>query len=341
MNGRYLWVDKYSIDQQDAAKRHRQIKSMNDIYQCALATIIAAAGEDASYGLPGVNGKERKAQLTAKFGGIELASGLSRLPVVLQDSKWASRGWTYQEAVLSSRCIYFTKDQVYFTCKCSRNCKAVNFTQANQQFSKSLTNFGTDIFDTDIRVPGRQREGLWNFFDHLYHYKSRNLSYRTDSLNAFQGILAKFPYITISGAPIASANSLRSQDEDELTHGFARGLWWLELSRNERIHMVRQSSYPSWSWAGWTGKIPAMVSAKRSNFEYDRICDIISSIDVKFWLEHEIYGQLFLTQLVQLSDTIGYHFDTLRVLHIEANVFKMTISAAPKPSNSLKACQCS
>jgi hypothetical protein len=84
-----------------------------------------------------------------------------------------------------------------------------------------------------------------------------------------------------------------------------------------------------------------MVSAKRSNFEYDRICDIISSIDVKFWLEHEIYGQLFLTQLVQLSDTIGYHFDTLRVLHIEANVFKMTISAAPKPSNSLKACQCS
>jgi hypothetical protein len=226
LNGRYLWVDKFCVDQQNAVKRHRQINSMKEIYESAVATIIAAAGEDVSYGLPGINGKGRQAQLSARIADLELTSGLSRLPVVLENSKWASRGWTYQEAVLSRRCIYFTDEQVYFTCKCSQNCEAVNFTQADQQFTKRLTSLSTDIFDTDIRAVGRRRQGLWNFFDHLYHYKSRELSYRTDSLNAFRGILAKFPYLTVAGVPIAAATSVQSHDEDGLTNGFARGLWW-------------------------------------------------------------------------------------------------------------------
>jgi hypothetical protein len=34
----------------------------------------------------------------------------------IKDSIWNSRGWTFQEALLSQRCLVFCANQVYFTC---------------------------------------------------------------------------------------------------------------------------------------------------------------------------------------------------------------------------------
>ncbi|KAF2670207.1 HET-domain-containing protein, partial [Microthyrium microscopicum] len=113
---RYLWVDKYCIHQWNTDEKHRQIQNMNSIYEGAIATIVAAAGDDASYGLPGVNGKSRKKQPTAELGCVSLISSLPQLPIVLAETKWATRGWTYQEAILSKRCLFFTDYQVYFNC---------------------------------------------------------------------------------------------------------------------------------------------------------------------------------------------------------------------------------
>jgi hypothetical protein len=127
---------------------------MNDIYESAVAIIFVLAREDASYSLPGVNDKSRKKQPMAKVSCMELASGLSRLPVILAKSKWATRGWTYQEAVLSRRYIFFTDHQGYFVCKCSSYYKAVKSTLGEQVFRKGLASLRTDIFDTYIESPG-------------------------------------------------------------------------------------------------------------------------------------------------------------------------------------------
>src|ERR1700677_1024332 len=35
------------------------------------------------------------------------------------------RGWTYQEAILSRRCLIFTDQQVYFVCRLTTSCEAV------------------------------------------------------------------------------------------------------------------------------------------------------------------------------------------------------------------------
>lgn len=40
------------IDQMNHGEKMEQISQMADIYACAQLTIIAAAGEDANYGLP-------------------------------------------------------------------------------------------------------------------------------------------------------------------------------------------------------------------------------------------------------------------------------------------------
>ncbi|KAK3371063.1 heterokaryon incompatibility protein-domain-containing protein [Lasiosphaeria ovina] len=47
---RYLWVDQYCIDQSDEADLEQQISVMDMAYNLATVTIIAAAGDDASFG---------------------------------------------------------------------------------------------------------------------------------------------------------------------------------------------------------------------------------------------------------------------------------------------------
>jgi hypothetical protein len=51
---RYLWVDRYCIPQEDNEERHLQIYQMDLVYSRAQATIISAAGNDPTFGLPGV-----------------------------------------------------------------------------------------------------------------------------------------------------------------------------------------------------------------------------------------------------------------------------------------------
>ncbi|KAK7934553.1 hypothetical protein PG985_000048 [Apiospora marii] len=54
LGSRYIWVDRYCIDQ-DATHNQHIFNQMHRIYSGAFVTIIAAAGSDAEYGLPGVS----------------------------------------------------------------------------------------------------------------------------------------------------------------------------------------------------------------------------------------------------------------------------------------------
>jgi hypothetical protein len=51
---RYLWVDRYCINQQREKGKAHQIGKMDEIYMNAELTIIAAAGSNPNYGLPSV-----------------------------------------------------------------------------------------------------------------------------------------------------------------------------------------------------------------------------------------------------------------------------------------------
>lgn len=66
---RYLWVDKYCINQGDAAEVRYQIRMMDMIYHAASVTIIAAAGPDANYKLPGVGLRSRTTKKTIEVNG--------------------------------------------------------------------------------------------------------------------------------------------------------------------------------------------------------------------------------------------------------------------------------
>jgi hypothetical protein len=82
---RYLWVDQYCIDQNDSKEKHRLISNMDRIYAGAELTIIAAAGSDPSYGLPGVSSTPRSfEQLHVKIGQTTFVS----LPPIRHVARW-------------------------------------------------------------------------------------------------------------------------------------------------------------------------------------------------------------------------------------------------------------
>src|ERR1700722_2901689 len=89
---------------------------MNLIYEGAEITIINASGVNAQSGLPGVQNELRPLQPKARIGNTVLVSTLQSPRELINNSEWSTRGWTYQEGVLSRRRLIFTSEQVYFEC---------------------------------------------------------------------------------------------------------------------------------------------------------------------------------------------------------------------------------
>jgi hypothetical protein len=90
---KYLWVDRYCIPQNDVQERHRQVQQMGAIYRNSALTIMACAGSDPQYGLPGVS------QSRIPYPSIQImyVGHIQRIPVMddILRSTWAQRGWTY------------------------------------------------------------------------------------------------------------------------------------------------------------------------------------------------------------------------------------------------------
>lgn len=122
-----LWIDPYCIDQTDSAHTYEQICQMDKICKVSALTIIATAGEDSNYDIPGVGDRHRIAQQCAKIGGHKLVNTLDNAHIQILESKWAKRGWTYQEAILSRRRLVFTGQQVYFECRSMYAYEAFDF----------------------------------------------------------------------------------------------------------------------------------------------------------------------------------------------------------------------
>jgi hypothetical protein len=91
INERYLWVDRLCIVQDDPEQKHKAIAKMDQVYMHATAVIIAAAGEDASAGLPGVKGHPRTSVSMERAPGI---SSTNQLGERLKNSVYDTRGWT-------------------------------------------------------------------------------------------------------------------------------------------------------------------------------------------------------------------------------------------------------
>lgn len=257
---KYLWIDRYCIPQDNAKERHMQIQSMNLIYGSSAVTVIAMAGVDPTHGLPGVGSTPRREQHSIRIGCRTLVSTSLDIARQVMNSKWDSRCWTYQEAYLSTRRLAFTDRMVYFQC-CAMHCLETISAPLTALHTRGLEHM-RDSVDISrlwpLRGLGKHPADLE---ERIIEYASRELSFPSDALNAFEGVLRKFktmehPVRNICGVPVFDSN--------DITASLVIGLsWWVYSNalRSIRPYVRKRPGFPSWSWAGWSFKIPGFLHA--------------------------------------------------------------------------------
>lgn len=236
----FLWVDRYCIDDNDdddddgaaGASKHRKhhtISNMDAVYQRAALTIVAASGAHSDHGLPGARRIHRRldtyslAENGGRGQGREAYAYIEEAHAELSELVWSTRGWTYQEGLLSRHRLVFTETQASFQCQ-----------QHNHNHHYHNSGSGRVAHAEDI-------------FYRIEEYTRRHLTYPADSLRAFLGVLRAFeklspPVEHLWGVPFVFGADGRARQP-------AQGLLWKSQSRGLR----RIPGTPSWSWAGWEG----------------------------------------------------------------------------------------
>jgi hypothetical protein len=276
---RYIWIDKYCIDQNNDKDKHEQIGQMDLIYKGSAVTIIAAAGEDENTGLPGIRTTRRTIQPVVSLGDITVVSTMVHPHHMIKNSTWMTRGWTLQESVLSRRRLVFTPDQIYFECN-AMNCfeslsvpldlvhtktkdryysfmRSGLFNGRDEGLSSQI--FGLPFGNFDDRAES------WSYYMKKYlilatNFTRRILSFDSDSLNAFAGIMkhletTKYPITQLLGIPYLHPSVFPDQ-RTHLDCAVAALCWRHIHCWNRDYHKIkRRTEFPTWTWAGWEGAV--------------------------------------------------------------------------------------
>ncbi|KAL6708006.1 hypothetical protein ACN47E_003440 [Coniothyrium glycines] len=246
LNFRYLWVDRFCINQSDQAEVLQQISVMDAIYQKSSLTIIAACGSDAEYGLPGVGVRKRMECYETRSQSHHIREIVNGRRLIAS-SRWNERGWTYQEGLFAQRQLVFTDYGVYYECA-ENNAWELDPTPAEPLFTRIAESI----------------EHL-SILEILKQYSKRDLSHETDILFAVSGILNALEahnhdFRHCWGLPIPSIPISSMRDKPLISRPLLVPLiFCLALGWDHEAHLVgtvpRRAGFPSWSWCGWKGQI--------------------------------------------------------------------------------------
>lgn len=225
----YLWVDQFCIIQDDGENKQRQIDRMASIYSSAKFVIIDGDGSSMGDGLAGVS-RERKVTSQVTIEGIRYHGLPEDGKYARLDSTWGSRGWTFQETVLAQKKLYFTQSQLFFEC------------QRHDKYESLLTNAYHNATSSTLRRrwPHAYNLQSTSLQQLLVSYRRRRLTYDSDTLHAFSGILEAFdiPENYVYGHPCGA---------------FDQWLLWYPYGGNSKLQpSVEGTVFPTWSWSSMT-----------------------------------------------------------------------------------------
>lgn len=318
---KYLWIDSLCILQDSRDDKDHQIPQMHKIYGKAILTIVAAHGDHADSGLPGVGvgsriGNQFKLELDdirisfrsqTKFYAPVLDIGF--IENYLRSSVYQGRAWTFQESHLSARMLVFTKDQVYWECEKTAWCEethwesdAIDFISWravknpcppdvwNDRFERRAY----DILGTDeLEQPEPPRN---SYAAIIKEYSNRELSHDQDILDACTGVLL----------------SIKEREQSDFFFALRKKHFGNDLLFNILKAVPRrfpdqasaESGFPTWSWVSWKGAIE--IANEPRNNSYDLVENLVPCDGVKcYMLDTDQHGR---RNVQVINETGGWRF---------------------------------
>ncbi|KAH6992931.1 heterokaryon incompatibility protein-domain-containing protein [Fusarium venenatum] len=256
---RYLWVDAICLPPDDIEQVSQQLQLMGSIYASAKLTIVALDG-DANTGFQGLKGESLPRKLPNLFPwksdtNLLLRNQPKLSAMDVQASEYFTRGWTYQEYMLSQRRLIFGNQQIHWKCSCADWHEDLPTLQEEQK--------GKSVRPRSLGFPNIKRglSDIREFGILINEYSARELKYPEDAYPAADGLLnylgkLAFPGGFLFGLPkvyfgmalmwsveFGMANPNRPQRP-----GLVR------RKPSERSHSILPNTHlPSWSWVGWSG----------------------------------------------------------------------------------------
>lgn len=314
---KFLWIDALCICQDDPVEKALEIAKMESYYKNSFLTIIAANASRAQDGflspLPAApacevpyalaNGSLSIARLSYNTQDLDQAESDSLLQDEVARAKAKvktpinTRGWTFQETMLSRKTLRFGIDRIEWRCQ-----------EGWAHYSQRVTNTGTharhgmsllktqDVPSFDYFAPAGYKPSLetviesWN--EALEEYTGRYLTMPDDKLPAFSAVAHAYHRVTedtyLAGIweERLSLDLLWLMDRPDETLG--RGTLQFRRLDVPEIAAGPATRAPSWSWASMDGQIKKyQVYNRLVEYEID-----LHSYHVKAKLAEAPFGEV-------------------------------------------------
>jgi len=260
---KYIWIDSLCIIQDSSDSWKINARLMDVVYGNADLTICAADGNGADVGLealyaPSGGANQRyhrpatEQQVTVKYPTYGTEEGTLELMLswpsesYVACSRWNRRAWTFQERMISPRCLICVNKRVYFQCRTTTMSEDI---YSDVKTAKGTAGWSAELDGAPARTLKRLRTdpiGVYKVC--LRMYTSRELTVEQDILSAFAGI----------GNVICqhlTPPQIKDEEDRALLFGlpashFDFALLWQPQEAPER-RSLPNAIFPSWSWSGW------------------------------------------------------------------------------------------
>jgi len=255
---RFIWIDSLCIVQDSFRSWNLNARRMHMIYGFASLTICAADGEDSSTGLEAMYADSANQIQGNCAPGVTLM--ISRPPeTAIRGSRWNQRAWTFQERLLSRRCVIFAEKRVYF------QCRSASMSQDIYAHGRG-TAWSLDSIHAPLQMLKELRvRAIWFYIHCVSMYTSRQLTKSRDILAAFNGVTTLIQQVM--RAPFVFG--LPSSHFDLALLWQPKGKIKPRVVKDEGDKAF-EVDFPTWAWCGWIG---AQV-----DYESDLLNDCLANV---------------------------------------------------------------
>ena len=199
-----------------------------------------------------------------------------------------------------------------FRCRCALWREDVYLENAEVQTSFDMT------FKHSISGKSAAGEPHSDYVGSLYEYSSRRLTYDSDVLNAFTGVLNVL------------CERMSNGRSPELDHAYCLPTyvfdWAILWQANKSVHR-KSNGWPSWSWCGWTGTTSVALTSMNASQLENWLCNH-TWIN---WIIYDLNGQ----PLMQIPSKGTYQRE--KQVNIQSQNFNNHAQISPAPASKVQA----